>query len=177
MKDQPLSTVDYICRATPQSIGWREDMCPVLFSAQYDPHPLSFQRDPHSVTGKLASVFQPTMAILILYYLDTRISTDDPMPPWMILFGIHYNESGFVIRQHSPHFQPSTPFSFDAERGGWRANSSIIHDDHRWDLLKLPQHRGALLATLNRIQGHCAHVLHFLKAWDGYERACQLLMV
>jgi hypothetical protein len=176
VKNQPLPIVDYICRATPQSIGWREDMCPVLFASQYDGHPNSYQCGPDSVAGKLASVFQPTMAILILYYLDTRISTDDPMPAWMILFGIHYDESGFVIRQHSPHFQPSTPFSSNAT-GGWRANSSVINSSHRWDLLKLPEHRGALLTTLNRVQGHCAHVLHCLKTWDGYERACQLLMV
>jgi hypothetical protein len=116
------------------------------------------------------------MVIFILYYLDTRVSTDDPMPPWMILFGIHYNENGVVVRSHSPCFLPSLPSGFGVTGGNWRATSSVVNAGHDWDLYKLPLHRGPLLNTLNRIQGHCAYVLDRLRAWEGYERACQLLM-
>jgi hypothetical protein len=176
LMDQAPPNIDYICRATPQSIEWRADMCPVLFAAQHDPD-VDHLRDQCSAARKLASVFHPMMAIFILYYLDTRLSTDDPMPPWMVLFGIQYNESGVIIRLHSPRFQPSLPTPFGSKSGSWRAASSVVNPRHQWDMLGLPCYRGPLLTTLNRIQGHCAYVLDRLKAWEGYERACQLLVM
>jgi hypothetical protein len=166
--------VDYVCRATSHSIGWHEKMRPVLFAAQFDPHEDYYRQDKQSAAWRLASVFQPMMTMFILYFLDTRICTDDAMPPWMVLFGIYYNESGMIIRAHSPCFQPSVD-SRPGIHSGWRATSLVVEADYRWAMLEMPHRRGPLLSTLNRIQGHCVHVLERLKAWGGYERACQLL--
>jgi hypothetical protein len=175
MNSNHLPVVDYICRATTRSIGWHEEMCPLLFAAQFDINQDFNRCGKHSAAQALAAVFQPMMVIFILYYLDTRISTDDPMPPWMVLFGIYYNENGIVIRGHYPSFQPPMESHPDI-CSGWIATSSIVETVHRWALLGSPHRRGPLISTLNRIQGHCLHVLERLKAWEGYEPACRLLM-
>ncbi|KIM21480.1 hypothetical protein M408DRAFT_29549 [Serendipita vermifera MAFF 305830] len=175
-----LSTVDYICRATPKATGWHEDMCPVLFAAHPCPRTVGgWWHDRQLVTSKLATVFQPMISLFILYYLDTRTTVDDPIPRWMILFGASFNESQVEIWAHSPWLLGQSKRLWEPERKGskeeWSALSerSAIYHYRGWR--GPPVQKGVLLGALNRIQGHCNYVLHKLKAWDGYERACKLL--
>jgi hypothetical protein len=42
------------------------------------------------------------LIILILFYLDTRKSTDDPAPWWLFIPGIDYTENGFIVAAHYP---------------------------------------------------------------------------
>lgn len=175
-----LPTVDYICRATPKAMGWHEDMCPVLFAAH--PRPLKVEGwwpDKRPAILKLASVFQPMISLFILYYLDTRTTIDELIPRWMILFGATYSESEVEIWAHSPWLLGQSGKLWRPEKNDikeeWSALSQRIAIYHHRGWRGPPTQKGVLLGALNRIQGHCNYVLHKLKAWDGYERACKLL--
>jgi hypothetical protein len=152
-------------------------MCPLLFAAHFNSgqeHSL-YERD--LANWELAETFQPMMTLFILYYLDTRTSTSDPFPSWMVLFGMVYTESGVIVRGHSPCFQPQTNGPPDiGEELGWRATSWDVYEDECNTLLR-PPNRRPLFSILNRIQRHSKQVFECLKAWEGYGRACQLLGV
>jgi hypothetical protein len=154
-------------------MGWHEDLCPLLFAAQ-----LHHQSRSNSMARRaLASVFRPMMLLFLIYFLDTRKSVSDIMPPWMVLFGIVYTENGVDVYSHRLCFIPATHPDIPVEEDGeWRGVSWHINDFHYQAFLEPPSARGQLLCTLNRIQGHCRYVLSQLKAWDGYERAARLLL-
>jgi hypothetical protein len=178
MQNGGASVVSYTCRANPRYMGWREDMCPLLFAAQFNPRTRLQSVELDAATWTLTEAFRPMMSLFILYYLDTRASPSEPLPFWMVLFGIVYNEDGAVVRGHCPCFRPRTNgLQEDREEVGWRARSWAVDTFHCEALAGSPSARGPLLFILNRIQGHCKLVLERLKAWEGYCDACQLLGV
>jgi hypothetical protein len=150
-------------------------MCPVLFAAQFSPSEAFRRPGLDLAIWKLDQAFRPTMALLTLYYLDTRTSPSDPLPFWMVLFGLVYTESSVHIRGHCPHLRTD---SRDAQNGlatpTWTTTSWDVRS-YKEILLLAPEFRELLLCALNDIQGHCKSVLEHLKAWEGYGRACQLL--
>ncbi|KIM27706.1 hypothetical protein M408DRAFT_24354 [Serendipita vermifera MAFF 305830] len=166
--------IDYICRATPEAMGWQEDMCPVLFVAQSCPSRVrNWPFDSRPDTSKIAAAFQPMISLFILYYLDTRITVDDPIPRWMILFGATYSESEVQIWAHYPWLLVKSGEEGREEEWCALSRKSQSYDFEVWR--GHPTERGVLLGGLNRIQGHCKYVMHQLKAWEGYDRACKLL--
>jgi hypothetical protein len=176
MQNGGTPVVSYTCRANPRYMGWREDMCPLLFAAQFNPREHLHSGELDAAIWTLTEAFRPMMTLFILYYLDTRASPSEPFPFWMVLFGIVYNEDGMVVRGHIPCFQPRTNgLREDSEELGWRARSWMVETSYSDALAYPPFHRGPLLSTPNPIQGHYRLVLERLKAWEGYGRACQLL--
>ncbi|KIM22270.1 hypothetical protein M408DRAFT_28820 [Serendipita vermifera MAFF 305830] len=169
---RPPST-DYVCRAIPEAMGWQEEMCPVLFVVQSCPCRLrDCGYDTRAVTAKLAAVFQPMISLFILYYLDTRVTPDAPIPPWMILFGATYSQSEVKIYAHYPWLLEKSGEDREEE---WCALSEKVASYAFRVWQGRVTERGVLLGALNRIQGHCKYVMHQLKAWDGYDRAYKLL--
>ena len=150
-------------------------MCPVLFAAHYNPGSDDrYWNDDKTVLLMLTAVFQPMMSLFILYYLDTRVSPEAPIPSWMVLFGITYTWSGMEIWGHSPWFLS------DVNSGGnesiWSARRWKASHLHNTAFRGRFMERCAFLGSLNRIQGHCKYVLEQLRVWEGYDRACELLM-
>lgn len=113
------------------------------------------------------------MTLFILYYLDTRSTLDEPMPPWLVLFGAIYDGDGLYHQACYPSFEPRPKSSSTA--WGWGVKAVILDRDGQGALSNHTQTRGIILAELYRIQGHCIYVLERLKTWDGYDRACRLL--
>jgi hypothetical protein len=147
---------------------WGPLATPVLFAAQYIRHGHA------DVYTQLAQVFHQTIIVLILYYLDTRRSIDEPLPSWMYLCGIVYDADGFDIVAHYPLF-----WSEEEREGryGWGASSRLMNRRF-WNMFtESPQLRGSGLASLLRIQSHTRFILNQLQAWDGYGRSIQLLTV
>jgi hypothetical protein len=122
--------------------------------------------------------FQPMMMLFILYYLETRKNCEEPMPHWMVLFGVAYDHNGFGLQAFLPSFKPQNCKTLHGNSDwGWGATSAGLSYDHIIVMTKYPWDRGSCLELLYRIQGHCAHVLECLRAWDGYEPACKLLFI
>lgn len=167
--------MDYTCQATHVSLG-KSRIHPLLFAAVH------YEEYYHEVAcKKLALAFQSMMTLFILYYLDTRTIQDEPMPEWMVLFGVVYDEHGLDIRACYPSFWVLSPQSFHqssdpGERHeGWGATELGVCDEHFKFLAKPAWERDSLFALLYRIQRHCHYVLEHLQCWDGYDRACSLL--
>jgi hypothetical protein len=175
-KGRKPSVITYTCRAAPQYLGWREDMCPLLFAAQFSASEAFRRPGLDLAIWKLDQAFQPTMALLTLYYLDTRLSPSDPLPSWMVLFGLVYTESSVYIRGHCPHLRNDTQDVRNIAETPWWTATSWDVESHKEMLLFAPKFRGRLLCTLCDIQRHCKLVLEHLKAWEGYGRACRLLV-
>jgi hypothetical protein len=82
----------------------------------------------------------------------------------MMVYGIIYDQTGFLIRQHQPIY-----YQKDAQAGsyGWGAitfptcyfNNAFTNP---------PRLRPQALAALQRITGHAQHILEKLKNWNGY---------
>jgi hypothetical protein len=149
-------------------MGWPAELCPLLFAAQYKGN------DCAQAKRVLACSFHPMMILLLLYYLDTRTSEEEPLPSWMVLFGVIYDEHGLSIHAHYPEVVDN---SSDPTRRVWGAHSNHIgnglEDFQGWDITTRP----SILGTLYRIQGHCRHVMERLKAWKGYRQACSRFLL
>jgi hypothetical protein len=147
---------------------WGPLATPVIFAAQYIRH------DHAEAYTQLAQVFHQTIIVLILYYLDTRRSMDDPLPSWMYLYGIVYDDDGFDTVAHYPLFWSGKE---KGGRYGWGASSRLMNRRFYDIFSESPQSRGPGLASLLRIQSHNKFILNQLQAWDGYGRSVQLLTV
>lgn len=162
-----------ICIRVPQrELDWDPQLAPVLFAAVSSPKEA---RNLQKAT-ELAYVFHPMMILFIIFYLDTRQSPGEPIPPWMCLFGLVYTEEGFVVHAHFPVFHWDDA---DSDRlcspHRWGARSIIIT---RTCLSAFTQSHGRSqsLALLLRVQSHARWVLEELKKWDGYEPAFRALL-
>lgn len=158
---------DYTCRVLPQAIGWEPDLCPILFALQHS------NGDVHAAEIILMEALQPTMVILILLYLDTRRSVDEPLPEWMVVYGAIYDHNGMHIRAYHPCVKPFGDSRSSNMEYGWGA--TWIPCGRPFTHVFQPGRSGSLgtitaLSVLSRLQGHCLHVLQQLKSWDGYER-------
>lgn len=157
--------IDYTCRVKQDAMGWQEDLCPLLFAAQF------VVLEEERAIEQLAKAFQPMMTLFILYYLDFRTSRRQRLPSWMVLYGAVYDNSGLSIRAHYPCFDPPQMGSKPSGGRGWGSVSRKMGNDYRNLIFSDPTERGSFFATLNRIQGHCAYVLEMLQKWDSYKEA------
>jgi hypothetical protein len=151
-------------------MAWQDDFSPLLFAAQHRGENTGY------AAKQLAMAFQPMMMLFVLYHLDCRRSVDEPLPSWMVLYGAVYDEHGLTIHAHTPHFSRPRKSADIVSDWGWGSASVSIRHDYPSIVHKEPNGRGSFFATLNRIQGHCTHVLEKLQAWDGYERAVSRIL-
>ena len=163
-----------ICIRVPQrELDWDPRLAPVLFAA------VSSTSEPKNLqkAAELAYIFHPMMILFILFYLDTRRSPGDPIPPWMCLFGLVYTETGFAVHAHFPVFHwddgdPDRVCSSDR----WGARSILITSKCIFAFKQQYDGRSRALALLLRIQSHARWVLEELKKWDGYEASFRFLL-
>jgi hypothetical protein len=83
--------------------------------------------------AQCAASAQATLIILIIFYLDTRKSTEDPAPWWLFVPGIDYTENGFVIAAHYPRC------IVDEEGHSEWGFQSMILTDRFANVLKAPE--------------------------------------
>ena len=124
---------------------------------------------------ELAYSFHQAMMLLVLHYLDHRRSIDDPLPPWMFLYGLTFDELGFAIRIHHPIYLLEAVHDRGDDR--WGAYSYRVQSEYQ-DVFGPPFAGKALaLAALLRIRSHAHYVFSQLKNWDGYAAALHSISI
>ena len=83
-----------------EMLGWAPTLLPVLFAGECK-RGVSHTKN---TKAQLACAFHATLIILVLYYLDNRRSSTEPLPPWLYLDAIDYVENGFLIYAHYPQY-------------------------------------------------------------------------
>jgi hypothetical protein len=151
---------DCIGRPTTSALQWDPLKIPFLFAAQY------IDDDMEKAVTHVKSTLRTALTVLILLYLDTRKTVDDPIPAWMSIYSIMYDETRVVIVSNYPTFRKVRPA--DREPRWWLQSFHSVafrrpfNDRHNG--------KGYLLSTLLRIQSHGRHLLKRLQEWQGYER-------
>lgn len=157
---------DMYLRAISGSISkdWDPSLSPVLFAAECK------QAQTHTINtrAQLATAFQASLIILILYYLDTRHSRDSACPPWLFLYGIEYVEHGMWIHAHYP--------SYDHTTQRWGLIATLVTDrfGRVFKTGESTKMRLQALAALFKIRSHSLFVLKQLRNWT---RAAEILQV
>jgi hypothetical protein len=151
---------DCIGRPTTSALQWDPLKIPFLFAAQY------IDDDLEKAVAHAKSILRTALTILILFYLDTRKSVDDPIPIWMVIYSVMYDEREVVIVSNYPTFRKVKPT--DHEPRWWlQSYHSLAFSKPFNDRLNGKCH---LLSTLLRIQSHGRHLLKRLQEWQGHER-------
>ena len=149
---------DFACGSSIQ--GWEPDLCPIVFVA----HRAVGERDDHTQCLEvLSACLQPALDILIMYYLSTRTSSDDPFPEWLYLYGIVYDDSGISVYIHFPRIFSSNS-SLDRK---WGYVSGKESEDFT-TIFKGGRPGLAFISSLLHIQAHTLYVVEQLSRWDGY---------
>ena len=124
---------------------------------------------------ELAYSFHQVMMLLVLHYLDHRRSVDDPLPPWMFLYGLTFDGIGFSIRVHYPIYLLESIHHRGHDR--WGACSFQARTEYQ-EVFEPSLANGALaFAALLRIRSHAHYVFSQLEIWDGYAAAVQSVSI
>jgi hypothetical protein len=147
-------------RASP-SLGWPPTLLPVLFAGECKP---IIHYDTWMPRAQLACAFHATLITFILYYLDTRHSTDSALPPWLFLYGIEYTEYGVIIHAHHPAYRI---IDNRTGEGHWTFKATTITAEYERAFINGTDYvlQVQLLAALFRVRSHSIHVLERLKQW------------
>jgi hypothetical protein len=160
--------VDVACIPSAQTLPWSHFLTPVLLAAQYN------DGNRRHSAEILAHTFHYTIIIFILYYLDSRSNEEDPIPSWMILLGIIYDEQGFIIQEYYPTLSCDEKMSNSGHVScKWTACSHESASFGRTFTYGPPSRSDALAAIL-RIHSHARYILKKLEAWSGYKHIVQL---
>lgn len=146
-------------RPKPEKLGWSPRLLPVLYAQECK----RANAKGHDAVAQLAIALQPTLVELIAFYLDTRGSPEEPMPPWLFLFGVFYTEDGFDIYAHYPRYIN--------DRWGATSVHLLTFSDIFRDV-GVPRVRLRALAVVLRMRSHASFLLKQLQRWGdgGYER-------
>ncbi|PVF91637.1 hypothetical protein CPB86DRAFT_298178 [Serendipita vermifera] len=101
--------------------------------------------------------------------LHTRRNVDDKLPSWMLLYGIIYGDSGFIIQEHYPVYHRRSQRGDPSSQFGWGAISFPASNCVE-TFLSPPAQRARPLAALQRVVDNAQNLLQKLSAWDGYKR-------
>lgn len=116
--------------------------------------------------GKLAQMLHSSLVLLILYYLDTRKTRNEPLPWWLTLFGVSYTASTARIYA----LFPRTCKDPDTQEIRWSFNVSLLTALHSETELFPPLNitlRKYLIVALLRIREHIAVLSEHLVQWQG----------
>jgi hypothetical protein len=168
-KMDPAPTIcGVVGRPTYSALQWDDRVTPVLFCAQ------DIYGDEAEAAARVALSVHLTLTILILYYLDTRQQTDQPLETWMIIYSVTYDETQLRFQANYPVFR-SKKLSSSAMRGEWGCHSTSLNV-FRYPFEFDQGERSTVLALLLRIQSHNRFILRKLQAWEGFERAVSPLL-
>ncbi|KIM20164.1 hypothetical protein M408DRAFT_266670 [Serendipita vermifera MAFF 305830] len=153
-------TLDVASVPSPKQPYFKPYALPVLMAAQY------LYKNKRNVVEELASGFHAIMVIMILYYLDTRSTTSEPLPTWMVLHGLIFNHLGLEVYDFHPVYRSSV----DGTKQGWGASSAFVTNSLDQAFTQQFLDRGRLVAALLRVKSRAHDVLRRLMGWDGYHR-------
>ncbi|CAG7850322.1 SubName: Full=Uncharacterized protein {ECO:0000313/EMBL:CCA75764.1} [Serendipita indica DSM 11827] len=156
---------DIYNRADINTLDWgNEKLMPVFFAGECKP---SHKYDEWDVPAQLASAFHGTLVILVLYYLDNRANTRDPLPPWLFLYGIGYTEKNVMVYSHHPAYRPDK----DTAIPRWHFVSSELYTFP--SAFRDGRRRCRLLSALYRIRSHSLFVLEQLQQWERAKKVLE----
>ncbi|KIM30434.1 hypothetical protein M408DRAFT_285603 [Serendipita vermifera MAFF 305830] len=157
------TVIDYTCRAKTAHFEHEMPFYPLLFAVQRDKCHLEANQ-------QMAKAFRPMMTLFILYYLGTLTHSEEPMPEWMVLFGVVYSGKWLHETAYYPYFGPPTSVDKDCDWGWAMYFTGRFGGHHQQYIMRQePWKRGPCIEVLYRIQAHCNCVLEHLRRWDGYE--------
>ena len=160
-------SIDLVVRGTSPAAP--EQAITILAARSYGPG-----RELDAAT-ELAYSFHQVMMLLVLYYLDHRRGIGDPLPTWMFLYGLTFDEMGFVIRIHHPIYLFETICAPRHDR--WGAYSFHAQSDYQELFNPSLIGRPLALAALLRIRSHAHYVFSQLRNWDGYAAALHTVSI
>lgn len=147
---------DYAVRLSGKEWShWTDRLALVMTSGECKP---ISKLDEHTV-AQLAMNSVATLVILILIYLSTRKSKEDPMPPWMFTMSFTYSQNGFVIYGHFPK-----PHDEDWNFASWRITDIF---QSAWENTTEIKVRMSALATLYELRAHTEFVVKQIRTWSN----------
>jgi hypothetical protein len=162
---------DLVGRPRPALLSQKSSISLPLFCANYVEN---FNQEDEAL-AQMSYFLQGTLMVFILYYLDTRLTVEEPLPSWMMLYSLTFNASKVYLFVNYPLYRArKDPESSAKRRGEWgfhcgsaEAFSGVFTEDNG-DKLRL---MGALL----QIQNHCTFLLKQLQGWERYDRVLSLI--
>ena len=149
---------------------WDEKLLPALWVMEAK----SSSSTPNLLHGppQVVPVVMPVVIMFILFYLDTRQTLDEALPPWSFIFSLLYNHEGYHIYVHYPRY--------DRTRKMWGAYSMCFSSEHQTIFTSeaSAEERIRGLAIMQRMQSHELFVLERFREWTkrgGYERCIEVL--
>jgi hypothetical protein len=163
-------TLSLASLVSPQRLQWKSTQLPVLFAARH-----CLKGNENNAAAQMAYALHQTLLTLVLCYLDTRHALHEPLPTWMVVYGIIYHEEGFSIQAHFPvfHFSPVDTGEWTPRTFGWAFYSVPVRTYNTFSPLSDSRRRE--LVTLLRLQSHARFMLRQLQEWTGHERTLRLL--
>jgi hypothetical protein len=136
-------------------LPWHPSLMPIIFVGE------AKRRENGKTEAQLAAAYNPTLSLLILYYLHTRPSLDVALPNWLHLYGITYMDFGFKIYAFYPHYR-------FGDNPGWGFTSCLVTDRFEYIFRdgSVPD-RCRALAALYRAKAHGYYVVSRLQKWDN----------
>ena len=156
----------------PASVYWDDATAPILFAVErYSDVDADTHDARDAAATRLAVVFHPMMRLLLEYYLTHRTANNEPMPEWMVLFGVVVDDkSGYEAVAFYPTWHPVREPS-TGQPVGWGATALVGDIQYSDMMLQNPYRRFPPVETLNLLQAHNMVTLGHLQSWPGYRSA------
>ena len=144
--------------------GWDKRLLPALWVIEAKANRTT--PDPLYGAPQVAPVVLPVIVMFILFYLDTRQTLDEGLPPWSFIFSLVCNQEGYNIYVHYPRY--------DRDLKMWGAYS-MLFSEHETIFQSEADSRTRIhgLAIMQRMQSHELFVLERFMEWTergGYKR-------
>ena len=153
---------------------WDDAIAPIAFAAERYSDIDAYHHDNRdAAVVRLAMVFHPMMQLFLAYYLAHRTANNEPMPEWMMLFGVVFDDQsgyevvGFYSTWH-PARDPST-----GQPVGWGATAVFANLRESGMMVESSWRRVPLMETIGMLQAHNMVTLGHLQSWPGYCDAAQ----
>jgi hypothetical protein len=113
--------------------------------------------------AQLAMNNVPALIMFILVHLSTRMTADQPLPPWMWTYGFVYTELGLTIYAHFPKLVKT-----DDGKWTWKFVSCEVTKDFQnmWREGEDEELQMRGLAAINMMRSHTEFVLEQLLIWS-----------
>lgn len=161
---------DLVGHPHPTSLSQNSYISLPLFCANY------MENDCYRTVTQMSQFLQGTLITLILYYLDTRLAVEEPLPSWMMLYSLTFSASKFELFANIPFYQPQQdPQSPLGRRRKWGFHCTSVHTTFSNLFTEDTHEKLLLMGALLRIQNHCTFLLRQLQGWERYTSVLSLI--
>ena len=140
VRRRPLPSVSSLPGASTPDISFWADLpslsSPLLLCAaeqiqnerdEATAHLAEMDQYDYDAIARLAAAFHPTIQFFVECYLRIRRVDTEPMPAWMTLFGIIYDDNGLQIIAFFPMYDPTDTGAHSGIDGGaWSAAAASL---------------------------------------------------